>query len=281
MQKFNVPGVSVALVRDGEIGWRGAYGRLRADREMPVREDSIFQAASISKPVFAIGVMKLVESGMLDLDTPLQNYLDEPWLEGEPQIKLVTARMVLEHSTGWPNWRQGNPLTFEFTPGTDFGYSGEGFIYLQTAVEQTIDMPLNDWLSTQVLAPLGMSASSYTWRPEMEETGSWGHDADAVPSAPRKFRTPSTSHSLLTTAGDLAKALTFTINQPAGVPGLPEPRSVRQMLERQRVDTRRASTAGWGGRSRRGRTWSTTRAPTEAATGRARWHRSSRRRVSW
>ena len=248
MQKFSVPGVSIALIHDGEVAWRGAYGRLRADREMPVTEDSIFQAASISKPVFAIGVMKLVETGRLDLDTPLQSYLDEPWIEGEPEIEKVTARMVLEHSTGWPNWRRGNPLTFNFTPGTGFSYSGEGFIYLQTAVEQIVGVPLDDWLSDQVLTPLGMGASSYTWRPEMEETGSWGHDDDAVPSAPRKFSSPSTSHSLLTSAGDLARSLTFTINQPAGAPGLPQPATVQKMLERQQVDPRRTGTyrgLGW------------------------------------
>lgn len=237
MKEFNVPGVSVALIHDGEVAWRGAYGRLRSDKAIPVTQESIFQAASISKPVFAIGVMKLVESGMLDLDTPLQTYLDEPWLEGEPEIEKVTARMVLEHSTGMPNWRSGDSLTFRFPPGTGYSYSGEGFIYLQTAVEKIVGMPLDTWLRDHLLMPLGMTASSYTWRKEMEATGTWGHESDGQPSPPRKFCDPGTSHSLLTTAGDLAKAVAFMINQPAMAPGLPKPESIRRMLQPQQVNT--------------------------------------------
>lgn len=234
MQELNVPGVSIALIREGEVVWRGAYGRLRSDRDIPVTTDSIFQAASISKPVFAIGVMKLVEDGVLDLDKSLQSYLDKPWLEGEPQIEKVTARMVLGHSTGLPNWRKGQPLTFRYPPGTRHSYSGEGFVYLQTVVEKIVGMPLNDWLRDHILRPLGMTASSYTWLPEMEAIGSWGHNADGKTSPPRKFRRAMTSHSLLTTAGDLAKALTFMINQPT-VPGLPKPETTRAMLQPQTV----------------------------------------------
>jgi len=230
MEEFNVPGVSVALIRDGETVWRGAFGNLRADRESPVTTESIFQAASISKPVFAIGVMKLVEDGILDLDKSLQSYLDKPWLENEPQLEKVTARMVLVHTTGWPNWRQGKPLTFRYPPGTRYTYSGEGFVYLQTAVEKIVGMPLNDWLRENILLPLGMTASSYTWLPEMEPIGAWGHDADAKVSPPRKFRRPMTSHSLLTNPGDLAKAVNFMINQPT-IPGLPKPETIRSMLE--------------------------------------------------
>jgi len=247
MKEFNVPGVSVALIRDGEIVWRGAFGHLRADKESPVTTDSIFQAASISKPVFSIGVMKLVEDGVLDLDKSLQSYLDKPWLENEPQLEKVTARMVLSHTTGWPNWREGKPLTFLHPPGTKHTYSGEGFVYLQTVVEHIVGVPLNDWLRDNVLVPLGMTASSYTWLPRMEEIGAWGHDANAKVSPPRKFRNAMTSHSLLTNAGELAKALAFMINQPT-VPGLPKPETLMSMLEPQTVVSKQKGTyrgLGW------------------------------------
>lgn len=248
MKEFNVPGVSVALIEDGEVAWRGGFGRLRSDKDSPVTPESIFQAASISKPIFAIGVMKLVEDGILDLDRPLQDYLDKPWLEDEPRIAEVTARMVLAHRTGLPNWRKsGERLTFRHPPGTRHTYSGEGFVYLQTVVEKVTGTPLNEWLNENVLAPLGMTSSSYIWLPEMESVGAWRHDADSKPTTPRKFRRAMTSHSLLTTAGDVAKALTFMINQPS-LPGLPSPETARSMLERQTVVSRSKGTGrglGW------------------------------------
>src|SRR3954471_3019576 len=164
LAEHETPGASVGLVGAGErtivtVGTRGA------DRG-PVEHDTIFAAASLTKPVFAAGVMTLVDDGALELDRPLSEYLPEPYLADDERAASITARMVLSHTTGFPNWRQGSddrvhpsrgPLHLRWPPGTRWGYSGEGFAYLQQVVEQLCAAPVTDWLTDVVLRPLGMS----------------------------------------------------------------------------------------------------------------------------
>src|SRR6185295_2724162 len=98
----------------------------------PVDPRTIFEAASISKPIVALGALDLVRRGALSLDTPLDAYLPEPYLPVDRRASTITARMVLGHTTGFPNWRpRGEPLALLRDPGTRFGYSGEGYVYLQ------------------------------------------------------------------------------------------------------------------------------------------------------
>lgn len=104
-----------------------------ASKEL-VDNDTVFEAASTSKPVFAYAVMKLVEKGVIDLDTPLTHYTSERFLKGDPRLDLVTARHVLSHTSGFPNWRSAEGLRLDFTPGEKWSYSGEGYSYLQSVV---------------------------------------------------------------------------------------------------------------------------------------------------
>src|SRR4051794_38762712 len=134
LAEHETPGAAVGLVERGErtvvaCGIRGP------DRE-PVEHDTIFAAASLTKPVFAAGVMTLVDDGRLELDRPLSEYLSEPYLPEDDRAASITARMVLSHTTGFPNWREGSndrvhpsrgALRLRWPPGTRWGYSGEGF----------------------------------------------------------------------------------------------------------------------------------------------------------
>src|SRR5262249_26786218 len=147
----------------------------------PVDDNTVFEAASLSKPVFAYAVLKLVEQGKIGLDVPLTKYLPKPYVDGDPRLEKITARIVLSHRTGFPNWRGPNPLTFHFTPGEAFSYSGEGFVYLQRVVEQIESKPLNDVMAELVFNPLGMTSSSYVWRADFDELTATGHDSDAIP----------------------------------------------------------------------------------------------------
>src|SRR5437763_7606312 len=106
LAEHETPGAAVGLVDAGErtivtVGTRGA-GR------GPVEHDTIFAAASLSKPVFAAGVMTLVDNELLDLDRPLSEYLSEPYLPDDDRTASITARMVLSHTTGFHNWREGS-----------------------------------------------------------------------------------------------------------------------------------------------------------------------------
>jgi CubicO group peptidase (beta-lactamase class C family) len=102
MKQGGVPGMSIALIRDGKTIWLHGFGVKDKKTREPVRTDTVFEAASLSKPVFTYGVLKLVDQGKLDLDTPLSSYLAKPYVPDE-RVGKITARLVLSHRTGFPN----------------------------------------------------------------------------------------------------------------------------------------------------------------------------------
>ena len=205
LKEGTVPGLSLALIRSGKTYWVHGFGVRDTKTGQPVTEETIFEAASLGKPVFAYGVLKLVDQGKLDLDTPLTKYLPKPYIEADDRLGKITARYVLSHRTGFPNWRgDGNPLTIHFTPGERFSYSGEGFVYLQKVVEQVTGKSLNDYMTEAVFQPLGMKSSSYLWRADYDERTAIEHDAAGQPGEKYKPKAANAAASLHTTAGDYA-----------------------------------------------------------------------------
>jgi CubicO group peptidase (beta-lactamase class C family) len=205
MQKGTVPGLSIALIRDANTYWVHPFGVRDRKSGKPVTEETIFEAASLSKPVFAYGVLKLVDQGKLDLDTPLTKYLPAPYIEGDARVDKITARYVLSHRTGFPNWRgDGNALTIHFTPGERFSYSGEGFVYLQKVLEKVTGKALNDYMTEAVFLPLGMKSSSYVWREDYDARTATGHDVDGQVREKFKPEKANAAASLHTTAADYA-----------------------------------------------------------------------------
>src|SRR5205823_3170598 len=130
-----VPGLSIAVIRDGKIVWKHGFGQKNAHpsatgtrdgkTDGPVRDDTLFPAASLSKPVFAYLTLRLVDRGVLDLDKPLYEYLPNQRIEQDERYKQITARMILSHTSGLPNWG-GTPLRLLFAPGERWSYSSEG-----------------------------------------------------------------------------------------------------------------------------------------------------------
>ena len=112
----------------------------------PIDEDSVFFAASLTKPVFATAAMSLVDAGALELDRPLRDYVAEPYCD-DARAESITARMVLSHTTGFPNWRHDAPLCLRWSPGSRWGYSGEGFSYLQRVVEHVTGVRLDRYVT--------------------------------------------------------------------------------------------------------------------------------------
>ena len=205
MAKAAVPGLSIALIRDRTTYWVHCFGVRDAKSGQPVTEETIFEAASLSKPVFAYGVLKLVDQGKLDLDTPLTKYLSPPYIEGDDRLEKITARYVLSHRTGFPNWRgDGNALTIRFTPGERFSYSGEGFVYLQKVVEKVTGRALNDYMAEAVFVPLRMKSSSYVWRDDYDRRTATGHDGDGQTREKSRPKEANAAASLHTTAADYA-----------------------------------------------------------------------------
>lgn len=210
MRKYSVPGLSMAVIRDGKIYWEKSFGV--KDGNAPVTNDTTFEAASLSKVVFAYAVLKLADQGKIDLDAPLQHYIDTPYIQGDPRINKITARIVLTHRTGFPNWRPKEDLTIHFEPGDHFSYSGEGFVFLAKAVERITGLSLNDFMQQMVFTPLAMSSSSYVWRPDYDARTATGHDKHGKPQDKWKPKEANPASSLQTTALDYARFMTALLD---------------------------------------------------------------------
>ena len=216
--------VSYATVHAGKLSNAGSASG--CDGTTAPAEDAVFQAASLSKPVFAYAVLKLAQEGLLDLDTPLLDYLPQgywhvqnPFAFGRspigervtaPELNAVTARMVLSHTAGLPNWSDG-PLAFDFEPGSGWQYSGEGFMLLQRAVEAITNQKLDDFMRHRLFTPLGMSHTAFQWEPRV--AGSF------IPGQPWHVNIPEAlaPFSLHTTAKDYAKFLAALLSDTQAV----------------------------------------------------------------
>ena len=179
LELSSVPGVAIVVIERGEVLARGV-GR-RGESVGAVGSDTLFEAASLGKPLVAYGVLRLADRHAIDLDRPLHAYVRTPDADN-PAMRRVTARHVLTHTTGLPNWRRAaGPLQPETAPGTAFSYSGEGFFHLQRALERITGAPFARWMQDEVLKPLGMDQSSFAWRAPFAARMAVGHDARGEP----------------------------------------------------------------------------------------------------
>jgi CubicO group peptidase (beta-lactamase class C family) len=239
MQEAVVPGLSIAIIENGQLSWARGFGvKDNASRE-PVNENTVFSVESVSKTVFAYAVMKLCERGVLNLDTPLTKYVSTRFLDGDPRLDLITARHVLSHTTGFQDWRSGdNPLKIAFTPGERWQYSGEGYSYLQSVVTRltgrvdpsscdTFEAGLkvcasdiDSYMKANLFVPFGMRSSSYVWMDAYENQAARPHDAKGTPLEKRKGTATTAARyaaagQLQTTAIDYARFLTEVVDPKA------------------------------------------------------------------
>jgi CubicO group peptidase (beta-lactamase class C family) len=231
-----VPGLGIAVVERGRVAWSRGFGVKDASLNTRVDKTTMFEAASMSKPVFAYVVMKLVELGVLSLDVPLTTYASSRFLEGDSRLQLMTARHVLSHTGGFQNWRSEKaPLAIHFTPGSRHMYSGEGYNYLQTVTTQLLGEPFEAYMTKRLLKPFGMASSRYVWNDQAARLMARPHDATGT-AVERARSTESnvarygSAGALLSTPVDYAKFLIEVISpRPADAVRL-KPESVREML---------------------------------------------------
>ncbi|MFI4972787.1 MAG: serine hydrolase domain-containing protein [Hyphomicrobiales bacterium] len=201
-----IAGASVAVIRAGEIDTVVAHGYANLGTRSRASKSTVFEAASLGKPVFAYAVVKLADAGLLDLDAPLHRLAPE-FIDADGRAETVTARHVLSHTSGLPNWRsETRPLKCYFTPGVRFSYSGEGYVYLQRAVESLTGEPLDALARRLVFAPLGMSSSSYDGTSLPRSRVAIPHDENGKP-LPKSWLKPNAAGSLHSTAEDYARFL--------------------------------------------------------------------------
>jgi CubicO group peptidase (beta-lactamase class C family) len=218
MAQAGVSGLSVAVVQDGAVVFQRTLGVVDRETRQPVNDNTVFRGASLSKPVFAWLVMKHVEEGRLELDKPLYTYLAKPLPEypdyrdlgGDERWRKLTARMVLDHTTGFPNWRRMNPsgkLDFKASPGERFGYSGEGYKLLQFVLEQMNGKDLNSIAREKMFEPLGMGQTGFLWETRFDGNFAVELEAGLGPLIKRTRTVANSAGSLLTNAPDYGRFL--------------------------------------------------------------------------
>jgi D-alanyl-D-alanine-carboxypeptidase/D-alanyl-D-alanine-endopeptidase len=218
----NVQGLTVTVFNDAQPVYSRAFGHADLSEGRPLRTGTGIYGASLSKAVFGVLVMKLVEQGVVELDTPLQEYVDEPlwqneaehWhqnlsdLESQPLYQRITARMCLSHTTGMPNWRWFEPdekLRIHYEPGERYSYSGEGMVFLQIVLEKITGKPLEQLMQEELFGPYGMQMSSYTWQERFEADYAVGHRADDTTYPRDKDNAARSASTLETTTADYVR----------------------------------------------------------------------------
>lgn len=227
LARHKVPSVSIAWIENGRIVLTAAYGMQAPG--VPATPDTLYNVASMTKPVSAEIILRLISRGRLSLDEPMHPFWVDPDLPADPRHKLLTPRIALSHRTGFPNWRflTGDTLVFQFTPGTDVAYSGEGYEYVARFVERKTGTPFEALARELVFDPIGMKQTAYTARPWFEGRVARPAAADGAPVVSSARSTYLASDDLHTTAEDYARFMISAMNREGLTPAI--------ALERERV----------------------------------------------
>jgi len=233
-QQFAVPGAQLCMLRGGQTVWTLCYGTKRAGQpQAAIQADTVFEAASMSKPVFAWLAMRACELGRLALDRPVAEQMPEAALQAffadthaapaqqQTWRAQITPRHLLSHRPGLPNWREEDAeskpdrpaLGLAFQPGSDFRYSGEGYALLQNCLEHIEGQPLQDMAQRQLFEPQAMRHSGFVLTPALDALRARGHaeDGQALPLA--RYAQANAGYTLYTTAQDYARFLSLMIAQ--------------------------------------------------------------------
>ena len=218
LQAAEVTGAGIALFAGGKVVYAKGYGVRDKDNNLPFTPDTVVTAASLSKSAFAFMVMQLVEEKLLDLDKPVYLYLPKPLpeypaysdLASDPRYKRITARMILSHTAGFPNWRwlrDDHRLNINFEPGARYAYSGEGIVLLQFVVETITGKSTQELMRKRVFEPLEMTRTSMITERGFEPDISNRYDEYGRTIGFDVRTKPNAAGSMQTTLNDYARLL--------------------------------------------------------------------------
>ncbi len=177
-----VPGMQIAVIDDGEVRWHANYGVMNVETRQPVTDETLFQVASLSKPIFAYLVLRMLEEGRIGLDDKLVDYVVPFDMPEHEWNREITVRHVMTHRTGLQNWRPAAPdaaaaMVPKCKPGTCESYSGEAFMWLQQVLETVTQKSTTELLDEYIFEP-GQIDASLGWRPEIGARTATGHYID-------------------------------------------------------------------------------------------------------
>lgn len=214
LKSNNIPTVGLGVINEGKLQQIKVYGNLKKGKIAPY--NTLFNVASLTKPITAIITLKLVSLGKWNLDEPIYNYWVDQDVANDPNLKKLTTRHILSHQTGFTNWRGNNKdrkLHFEFEPGTKYQYSGEGFEYLRKALENKFHKTLDQLASELIFKPLQMDDTEFFWSKKTDESRfAIGYNNKAVAYETIKNKTANGADELLTTIEDYSKFLVSVMN---------------------------------------------------------------------
>lgn len=266
MRYHHVPGVSVAFIDHGRIAWTRVYGLADIASQTPVTPDTLFQAASISKPITAIATMRLVQDGKLKLDEDVNQQL-RSWKipeNGFTQIQKVTLRRLLSHTAGTtvsgfrgydigaplPNLEQvldgkppanNRPIRVDTVPGTLWRYSGGGYVVVRRLLEDVTGKSFAELMHDLVLGPVGMEHSSFEQPLPKDKwvmaAMAYGQQGQPYPNN-RFFVYPELApDGLWTTPSDIARFVIEVQNEYSGTSSkIVNQTTIREMLQREMID---------------------------------------------
>lgn len=231
MKNNRIPTLGLGVIEGGKLTQVKVYGTLDGKTAAPY--NSLFNVASLTKPVTALVALRLVSLGKWSLDEPLYHYWTDPDLAKDVRHKKLTTRLVLSHQTGFPNWRwqrKDNKLSFEADPGTRYQYSGEGFEYLRKAIEKKFRKSLEQLAEELIFKPLDMGDTSYIWNEEKDsERMVTGYDKNGNPYENVKNKTVNAADDLVTSVEDYGNFLVAVLNNSLLSPAVFEDVKTRQV----------------------------------------------------
>lgn len=220
MRRENVQGTALAIIEGGKVSKVAAYGYRNVEKALPLTQDTVMYGASLTKTAFAYMVLQLVDEGKLDLDAsvatllprPLPQYRDKYYdytdLAGDERWRALTPRILLNHGSGFANFRWIEPdkkLRIHITPGTRYGYSGEGINLLQMIVEQGLGLDVGKEMQTRVFDRFGMTNTSMQWRPDFAANLADGYGIDGKFEPHDERSRPKAAGSMDTSIADQAR----------------------------------------------------------------------------
>ena len=219
MRAQHVSGLAMAFIKNGALVMSRCMGIADTERNIPVSNETYFEAASLTKPFFGRLVFELADEGIIDPDRPLSEY-EQAWTPcTDARFKRVTAKDVLSHATGLPNWGR-LPTELCFEPKRGFGYSGMGYYYLQSIIEKRLDTRLDDLMQKRLLDPFGMDKAALIWTGALRNTLARTVDAEGNIEPMRSSARhstgmePNSAFSLYVTIDDYPKFLLNILREP-------------------------------------------------------------------
>jgi len=230
LKENDIPALGLGIIEDGKLKQVKVFGEIK--KGIPAPPNALFNVASLTKPVTAMVALRLVSLGKWQLDEPLDTYWIDPDISNDPKHKKLTTRIILTHQTGFPNWRWMNTdkkLNFQFDPGTQYQYSGEGFEYLRKAMEKKFGKTLEQLAQELIFQPLKMKDSSYIWDKSTDESRfAIGYDKDGKAYPTEKNKTANAADDLHTTITDYGN---FMVSVMKGQKM--EPKVFQEMIRKQ------------------------------------------------